>query len=100
MKVVFTPRARRRAIAAAKWWRANRLVAPELFDEELARAKRKLAEKPDIGQLYETFGEIVVRRLLLPKTEQHLYYSVDETADLVIVYTIWGARRGKAPELF
>ncbi|MBI5478346.1 MAG: hypothetical protein HY906_05785 [Deltaproteobacteria bacterium] len=98
MKIVFTHRARRRSIVEATWWRANRPAAPDLFEHELERAQQKLLIQPDTGQLYATVGERVVRRLLLPKTEQHIY-SVNESADLVIVHTIWGARRGRAPKL-
>jgi hypothetical protein len=38
-------------------------------------------------------------RLLLPRTEQHLYYSVDKAGGVVRVITIWGARRGRPPRL-
>jgi plasmid stabilization system protein ParE len=99
VKVSFTPRARRRAITLATWWRKNRPAAPDLFDQELERAKLKLLSQPNLGQLYETVRERVIRRLLLPKTEQHVYYSVDDAAHLVIVHTIWGARRGRGPKL-
>jgi hypothetical protein len=35
----------------------------------------------------------------LPKTEQHVYYALDEQAEVVMVLTIWGARRGRGPKL-
>ena len=81
------------------WWRANRPGEAELFEHELRRARDRLVEQPDLGQLYQNLGERTVRRLLLPKTEQHLYYFVDSPADTLIVITIWGARRGRAPKL-
>jgi len=40
-----------------------------------------------------------VWRILLPRTEQHVYYSVNDTADEVVIETIWGARRGRGPQL-
>jgi hypothetical protein len=40
-----------------------------------------------------------VRRLLMPKTEQHVYYTVDDAADEVMIETVWGARRGRSPKL-
>ncbi len=99
MKVWFTPRARRRALLVGAWWRANRPAAPKLFEQELADAKQRLSVQPNLGHVYEIVGDRTMRRLLLPKSEQHLYYSVDETTETVAVITIWGARRGRGPKL-
>lgn len=35
----------------------------------------------------------------MPKTEQHVYYTVDDAAAEVIIETVWGARRGRGPTL-
>jgi hypothetical protein len=83
----------------ARWWRANRPLAPDLFDQELEAAKRQLEQQPELPPLYETMGGRVVRRVLLPKTERHVYYSVDETTNSVVVHAIWGARKGRGPKL-
>ena len=99
MKLRFTPRARRRAKIVATWWRAHRSNAPLLFAEELTWAKRELLSRPHLAPVYATVRGKIVRRLLLPKTEQHVYYSIDETARLVIIHTVWGARRGRGPKL-
>jgi hypothetical protein len=56
----------------ATWWRKNRPAAPDLFDQELERAWQQLLGQPQLGQLYETVRDRVIRRLLLPKTEQHV----------------------------
>jgi hypothetical protein len=40
-----------------------------------------------------------VRRLLLPKTEQQVYFWIDEALDRVVIHTVWGARRGQGPKL-
>jgi hypothetical protein len=32
--------------------------------------------------------------LRLPKTEQHIYYSIDDDNETVAIRTVWGARRG------
>ena len=37
-------------------------------------------------------------RVLLPESQQHLYYTIDEAQDLVVVRTLWGARRGSRPK--
>jgi hypothetical protein len=41
----------------------------------------------------------VVRRVLLSKTKQHVYYSIAETTETVVIHTIWGAQRGHSPKL-
>jgi plasmid stabilization system protein ParE len=82
----------------ATWWRANRPRTPDLFEEELEEAVMNLATQPDLGRPYETVRGTEVRRLLLPKTEQHVYYGVDDATETVIVYTVWGARRGRRPK--
>ncbi len=60
---------------------------------------RQLAETPDLGQVYETAQGKLIRRLLLRKTEQHVYYFVDDDTNTVVIQTIWGARRGRGPRL-
>jgi hypothetical protein len=35
----------------------------------------------------------------MPKTEQHVYYTVDDAADEIVIETVWGARRGRGPKL-
>ncbi len=60
----------------------------------------KLAALPaTLGFVYATVQGIVIRRVMLPRTAQHVYFSVDATTDSVIVHTIWGARRGRGPRL-
>ena len=49
--------------------------------------------------MYQTVRGKQVQRLLLRKTEQHLYYWVEEKGREVVLMTIWGARRGKLPKL-
>jgi plasmid stabilization system protein ParE len=82
-----------------RWWRDHRPAAPSLFDDELKQTTELLSETPKLGMVYEQTGKDFIYRVLLPKTEQHLYYSLDEESQIVIVHTIWGARRGKGPKL-
>ena len=99
MKVRFSPRARRRARIVAQWWRAHRPGVLYLFDDELKEAREALAVTPKLGTIYHRTGPDLIYRVLLPKTEQHLYYSIDDEAEVVMVLTIWGARRGRGPKL-
>ena len=99
MKVRYSPRAKRRATAIKKWWLANRPAVSDLFERELAQATEQLEATPTLRTIYGTIGGKVVMRLLLPKSEQHLYYSVDKEAGVIGLITIWGARRGRPPKL-
>jgi hypothetical protein len=35
----------------------------------------------------------------MPRTENHVYFLVDETAEAVHVLAIWGAPKGRTPKL-
>jgi hypothetical protein len=72
---------------------------PDLFDLELAAAKRLLEEQPQVPPVYATVRSRVMRRVLLPKTERHVYYSIDEASRSVVVHVIGGARKGRDPTL-
>jgi plasmid stabilization system protein ParE len=81
----------------ARWWKAHR-DAQFLFQEELAAAIRQTRTQPQLGQIYRVVGARVQRRLLMPKTEYHLYYRL-EGPDLILVLSVWGARRKRGPQL-
>lgn len=99
MKVRFTQRAQRRAKLVAEWWRQHRPVAPALFEEELAGLVGKRVERPTVGIVYQTLDGQVIRRRLMPRTAQHVYYSVDESNLTIVIHAVWGARRGRDPRL-
>jgi plasmid stabilization system protein ParE len=82
-----------------KWWRANRPAASDLFERELTEVTKSLAATPTLGTIHDTVRGKTVLRLLLARSEQHLYYSVDKKAAEVRVITVWGARRGRPPRL-
>jgi plasmid stabilization system protein ParE len=72
VKVVLTPRARRRAKAVSSWWRANRTAALGLFERELEAVMQVLAVDPHAGRFYATVGSQTTRRMLFEKTGQHV----------------------------
>lgn len=92
----------RRAVAEAKqiktWWRKNRPAAPDLFERELDEALEQIAAACNVGTLYDQ-GDLdaPVRRVLLPKTKNHVYYAVQ--GDEIVVISIWGAPRERGPKL-
>jgi plasmid stabilization system protein ParE len=99
MKLQMNAEARRRALLVDGWWRENRPAAPSLFSVELTHAFELLVSSPRLGVVYQQLGKRLVYRYLLPKTQQHLYYWVDDERDTLRVLTIWGAARGRPPGL-
>ena len=97
MNVRFTPRALAEAKRKKMWWQEHRRTSPGLFDEEVAAAIEQIRGMPSIGTIYPAAFEIPVRRLLLPKTQNHLYYTVRE--DEFVVLSVWGAPRARGPKL-
>ena len=99
MKVRATGRAKREIARAALWWSKNRPQAPLLFLDELEAAERHLRTAPISGQIYGYRKDRLIRLWLLEKTEYHLYFSVNRKAQVIMLHSIWGARRGRGPKL-
>lgn len=99
MIVRFLPRARQRIRTIARWWRRNRPAVPTLFDDELADVVEKLRADPVLGVEYRVVDSEMIRRTLLKKSGQHVYYSINETNGIVVIHSVWGARRGRGPKL-
>jgi plasmid stabilization system protein ParE len=97
MKVRLSPRALSEAERLKTWWQKNRPTSPDLFDEEMSAAIEQIGAAPALGAIYpSSFGK-TVRRLLMPKTHNHVYYLVRGSE--VVVLSVWGAPRGKGPKL-
>ena len=76
MTLRLTPRALAEAKRIKTWWRRHRPAASDLFDQELAAALDRIAQAPGLGRLYEEGDlHVPVRRVLLPKTLNHVYYA-------------------------
>lgn len=57
-----------------------------------------LEGNPNLGALYDAkHFEGPVRRVLMKRTERHVYYG--RLGDDVIILAVWGARRGRGPKL-
>jgi plasmid stabilization system protein ParE len=98
-RLEIAPRAEAQIRRVAAWWRENRRAAPDLFAGELARALETLLQTPGNGTLYAERRGVVIRRVLLPKTRYHVYFSYDAEAEVVSVRAVWHGRRGRGPDL-
>lgn len=98
MKIKLTKRAERRIEIVDQYWRGHRSEAPDLLKQELNSARLRLAQDPYAGTAVVLAGK-QLRKLLLPRTEQWLYYAVRPKLQLIVVQTLWGARRGREPKL-
>jgi plasmid stabilization system protein ParE len=98
MKLRIAPRALGEAMRTKTWWRANREAAPDLFETELEETLERIVAAPGIGVAYDaTRLDVPVRRVLLPKTGQHVYYTA--TREEVVVLSVWSAHRERGPKL-
>ena len=73
---------------------AEEPAAPTLFDDELDEAIDKIAKQPLRGAVHEIVGGKTFRRILLHKAKQNVFYVVDDANGVIVIHTIWGARRG------
>lgn len=97
MRVVLAVRAVRDVAEVDRWWRQNRLAAPELFLEEFSAALELIRIAPFVGREYRETRVPHVRRLLLRATRYHVYYAIGDTAAEVLA--VWSAVRGTGPDL-
>lgn len=74
-------------------------MAPSLFEEEFEDALERLLAKPNSGLPHPTPQRPTLRRLLLPKTEYHLYFALERGETVLVIHSLWGARRGGGPRL-
>ena len=91
--------ARQQADRIDQWWRENRPATADLFARELATARRMLSNTPELGSIYIKRQGGVVRRVLLPKTRNHVYYTVNRDDDVVMIVAVWGAPKAHGPAL-
>jgi plasmid stabilization system protein ParE len=98
VKLVLLVEAQRRFEVEDEWWRDNR-DAKELFVEEFTRTLERLIATPATGQRYRRARGKLIQRVLIKKTNCHVYYFYDREHDLIEVHSIWGARRERGPKL-
>jgi hypothetical protein len=98
MKVRFTSEAEQQADASDTWWREHR-EARDLFARELADTTALLLVTPKLGTIYTILDGQPVRKVLMPRTQHHIYYTSDIAAGVLLVHAVWGAPKGRGPRL-
>lgn len=97
MRVLIAAPAREQAENIDRFWRDHRPESPNLFARELDRARRLLTATPEIGAPYVARDGVLVRRLLLRRTRNHVYYTVDRAAGIIMIIAVWGTPKRKPP---
>jgi hypothetical protein len=54
---------------------------------------------PKVGLPYPTAKRPALRRLLLRETEYRVYYALERNETVLVIHSVWGARRGQRPSL-
>ena len=98
LRVKVDPPAAEEIRSITHWWRENRPANPDLFRRELVEARALLAKKPDVGP-HVRGARPDVQRLLLRRTQYHIYYRVDRAGRSVIILAVWHTSRGAGPPL-
>ena len=99
MILTLSPRAIREAERCARWWYEHRPSARLLFEEELHHVIEQIRSAPNLGGIFKSKKSgREYRRVLMPVTRHHVYYSTP-APDRVRVHSIWSAVRGKGPAL-
>src|SRR5271169_6114400 len=98
MRVRFTPEAEKQADESDAWWREHRDVR-DLFARELAATMAMLVTSPKTGTVYTVLDDQPVRKVFMPKTQNYVYYTVDTESGVILIHAVWGAPRGRGPNL-
>jgi hypothetical protein len=59
------------------WWAAHRSAAPDLFAREFRDALQYILTTPGAGTPWPTPRRPDLRRVLMPRTKNHLYKAVE-----------------------
>lgn len=78
-------------------WRKH-ASSSDVFLEELQEIIELIETTEVLGRAYEAKTKRRVHRLLMEKSEYHLYL-VRKSEELVVVVSIWSARRRRGPRL-
>lgn len=78
---------------ALRWWQTHRPAAPHVLVDEIDNTLELIARAPLAGRQIELRGHPNVRRLLLRRSNYHLYYRIDAEDGDVQLLAFRHARR-------
>jgi len=81
----------------ATWWREH-ASSPAVFLDELEKTIEHIEATAVLGAVYDAKARRTVHRRLMKKSACHVYL-VRRSAELVVIVSIWGARRRRGPQL-
>jgi plasmid stabilization system protein ParE len=84
---------------ADRWWRENRLKAPNAIREELERIGALIAFRPHLGTRAVNVRLPGVRRIHIERIHCDLYYRVVGDRESIEIVAFWGSRRGTGPPI-
>lgn len=98
MKAFISKRAARAAERIAARW-AKHADHPGVFSHEFLEAIELLETTRGPGAPFPTPRYPKLKRLLLRKSRCHLYFEIDEPAQLIRILHVWDGRRERPPKL-
>ncbi|HEY1959998.1 MAG TPA: hypothetical protein VGH28_30525 [Polyangiaceae bacterium] len=99
MKLLVAERAQRQIAKIDQFWFEHRFDAETLFLDELAATFRMLSTVRHAGTRWPTPQRPALRRILMPRSLNHVYFVVDEASQTVRVLAVWGAKKRRTPKL-
>jgi len=97
LPVRFEARASREAERVDRWWRKNRLAAPDLFVHELEAGLEIVSTLPTIGAKVSGTRQQGIRRFLLRRMRYAMFAVVDSQG--IRILAPWHGSRGSGPDL-
>jgi len=98
VKVALSKRAARAAERISARWHAH-ADYPNVFAYELLQAVEVLETTQNPGSLFPMRKRPALKRLLLRKSQCHLYVEVDEANEMIRILHIRDGRRQRPPRL-
>jgi len=84
---------------ADRWWRENRLKAPNAIREELERIGTMIASRPNLGARAVNVRLAGVRRIHIERVHYDVYYRLVGSPEYIEIVAFWGSRRGTGPPI-
>ena len=81
VKLRIGKRAQRQVERIEEWWIEHRPEAPALFADELEQVFKMICERSDAGVSWPTARRPNLRRILMPRSENHVYFQIDDGGD-------------------